>query len=90
MYSRASLDETENPRMWGLSHTFITKFEELTENYGSTKCRDIARVNWQDRNEAKNYYSNPDSSRQDCIKLVGNAAFILGEILDREAEVNNE
>ena len=84
MYSRAGLDEKEDPRMWGLSHKFIAKFEELTEIYGGINCRDIARVNWQDRNEAKDYYSNPDSRRRDCIKLVGDAAFILGKMLDRE------
>ena len=85
MYSRSSLDEKENPRMWSLCHKFIAKFEEFTEMHGGTNCRDIARVNWQDRNEVKKFYSNPDSRRQDCIKLVGDAAFLLGELLDREA-----
>ena len=85
MYSRSNLDEKENPRMWALSHKFITKFEELTEVHGGTTCRDIARVNWQDRNEVKDFYTNPDSRRKDCIKLVGDAAFLLGELLEREA-----
>ena len=86
MYSRASLDEKENPRMWSLSHEFIKKFEELSEIYGGTNCRDIARLDWKDRDAVKDFYSNPDSRRKHCIKLVGDAAFLLGKMLEMEAE----
>ena len=84
MYSRSSLDEKENPRMWSLSRKFIKNFEELTKMHSGTNCRDIARVNWQDRDEVKKFYSNPDSRRKYCIKLVGDAAFLLGELLELE------
>ena len=85
MYSRGNLDEKENPRIWALSSKFLKKFEELTERYGSTNCRDIAQVDWKNRDAVKEYYSNPESSRKTCIKLVGDAAFILGELLEQEA-----
>lgn len=85
MYSRSNLDEKENPRMWSLSHTFMKKFEELTEKYGGTNCSDIARVNWMDRKEVKKYYQSPDSRRKDCIKLVGDVSLLLGEMLEKEA-----
>jgi C_GCAxxG_C_C family probable redox protein len=90
MYSRGNLDEKENPRIWALSSKFLKKFEELTESYGSMDCRDIAGVDWKNRDEVKEYYSNPDSKRRICIKLVGDAAFILGELLEREEARNEE
>ena len=84
IYSRGNLDEKENPRLWALSSKFLKKFEELAEPYGGMNCRDIAGVDWKNRDAAKEYYSNPDSSRKICIKLVGEAASILGELLEQE------
>ena len=84
LHSRGSLEEKENPRMWGVSHKLIKQFNQLTEPYGGRNCRDIARVNWSDRDEVKNYYSNPESSRKECIKLVGDLAYSLGVILEKE------
>jgi C_GCAxxG_C_C family probable redox protein len=90
MYSRGSLDEKENPRMWGLSKKFLKKFEELTEPYGGMNCLDIAAVDWNDKIAVKNYYANPFSSRKTCIRLVGEAAYILGELLELEEARNKE
>jgi len=84
IYSRGNLDETENPRIWALSSKFLRKFEELTESYGGMDCRDITGVDWKNREAVKEYYSNPESSRKICIRLVGEAAAILGELLDQE------
>ena len=85
LYSRGNLDEKENPRMWSLSNKFLAKFEELAEPYGSNNCRDIAKVDWHDRDAVKNYYYNPESSRRVCTKLLGEAAYILGELLAQDA-----
>jgi len=90
MYSRGNLDEKENPRMWGLSKKFLQKFEELTESYGGMNCRDIAAVDWNDKTAVRAYYANPFSSRKTCIKLVGEAAYILGELLEQEEARNKE
>lgn len=90
MYSRGNLEDKENPRIWGLSKKFLKKFEEMTAPYGSMNCCDIAGVDWKDREAVKEYYSNPDSSRKTCIKLVGDAAYILGELLEREEAKNSE
>ena len=84
MYSRGNLDEKENPRIWGLSSNFLRKFEELTKPFGGMNCKDIAGVDWKDRDAAKEFYANPDSTRKVCIKLVGDAAYILGELLEQE------
>ena len=84
IYSRGNLDEKENPRIWALSSKFLRKFEELTESYGGMNCSDITGVDWKNREAVKEYYSNPESSRKICIRLVGEAAAILGELLDQE------
>lgn len=85
LYSRGNLDEKENPLLWALSSKFLKKFEELAEPHGSINCSDIARIDWKDREAVKEYYANPESSRRICIKLVGDAAHILGELLEEEA-----
>ena len=85
IYSRGNLDEKENPRMWAMSKKFMAKFEELAQPYGGINCLDIAGVDWKDKEAVKEYYSNPDSSRKACIQLVGEAAYILGELLKQEA-----
>lgn len=84
MYSRSSLDEKENPRIWALSKKFMKQFEEQTESFGGINCRDIAGIDWNNRDEVKEYYKNPESSRKACIKLVGDAAYALGELLEQE------
>jgi hypothetical protein len=47
-------------------------------------CRDIAGVDWKDKEAVKDYYANPESRRKICTRLVGEAAAILGELLDEE------
>ena len=84
MHSRGNLDEKENPRMWSLSSRFMKEFEKLAEPYGGINCRDIAKVDWHDKIAVKEFYINPLSSRKECIKLVGDAAYVLGELLEQE------
>ena len=65
---------------------YLKKFEELTEPFGSMNCSDIAKVDWKNKLEVKNYYVNPLSTRKTCIKLVGDATFALGELIDQQQE----
>lgn len=88
LYSRGSLEEKENPRMWKLSHQFMDKFTELTQEHGGITCKHIAKVNWHDREQARDFYKNPESRRKECIKLVGETAALLGELLEQEAARN--
>ena len=85
LYSRGSLEGKEDPRMWHLSRELVKKFDELTAPFGSVNCCDIAQVDWHDPNAARDFYKNPESCRKHCIKLVGDTAFALGEILEKEA-----
>ncbi|MBA4395678.1 MAG: hypothetical protein C0407_19165 [Desulfobacca sp.] len=83
LYSRGNLEGKEHPRMWRLSYKLTKKFEELTKPFGGVNCSDIARVNWSDKEQAKEFYNNPEGRRQYCIQLVGDTAYLLGEILDQ-------
>lgn len=83
LYSRGNLEEKEHPRMWRLSYKLTKKFEELTKPYGGVNCSDIAQVNWSDKEQAKEFYNNPESRRHICAKVIEDTAFALGEILDQ-------
>ncbi len=86
MYSRGSLEGKEDPRMWSLGAKFTRKFEEIAKPHGGINCREIAGVDWRDRDAVKKYYSDPDSNRKICINLVGEAAYILGTLLEQESQ----
>lgn len=88
LYSRGNLKEKEDPRMWRLSYKLFKRFEGLTESFGGVNCRDIARVNWNDREAVRDFYKNPESRHRLCTHLVGDFAFALGEILDKEHSKN--
>ena len=84
LFSRGNLNDREDPRMWSLSLKFLEKFEQLTTAHGGVDCRMISRVDWQNREEVKEFYSNPESRRKICSRLVGDAAYALGELLEGE------
>ena len=87
LYSRSSLDEKDNPRMWASTKAVMKQFEELTAAHGGINCCQIARVDWMDRDQVKDFYGNPESRRQHCITVVGETARALGELLEQEAKV---
>lgn len=86
LYSRSSLEDKENPRMWAATKAVMQHFEELTAPFGGIDCGRIARVDWMNRDQVKDFYGNPDSRRQHCIKVVGETARALGVLLEQEAE----
>ena len=89
MHSRSSLEDKENPRMRAATKELMKSFKNLTDRYGGINCGQIARVDWIDRDQVKNFYGNEESRRQHCIKVVGETAKTLGLILEKETEVMN-
>jgi len=85
IYSRASLEEEENPRMWSASKKFMKEFEKMTKEFGGINCSDIARVNWSNKLAVRKYYKDPASNRKECLRLVGEAAYVLGKMLEKES-----
>ena len=86
LYSRGSLEEKENTRMWAATKQVMKNFEDLTAPYGGITCRHIAGVDWADRAQVKAFYSSPESRRKHCIRVVGETARALGELLDHEVQ----
>jgi C_GCAxxG_C_C family probable redox protein len=84
LFSRGNLEAKEDPRMWLLSRKFVAAFENLTMQHGGMDCRDISKVDWQNRDMVKEFYSNPESRRKICHQLVGDTALLLGKLLESE------
>jgi C_GCAxxG_C_C family probable redox protein len=84
LYSRGNVREKEDPRMWRLGYKLTKTFEALTASHGGVDCRDIARVDWRNRDETRAFYTRPDSRRDICVRLVGDFAYALGQILEKD------
>ncbi len=84
LFSKSKPGEKEDPAMWSLSYKLSKAFEELAREHGSTDCRDIAGVNWGDKDQVRKFYGDPESRMKTvCRPLVGETAFALGELLER-------
>jgi len=83
IYSKARPDGRDDPNMWRLSFKLSKAFDKMCEPYGGTDCADIARVEWRDRDQVKQFYGQPDSRRRICTQLTGDMAAYLGELLDQ-------
>ena len=81
-FSRAREEEKEDPRMWAYAHELLMRFQqEITRNHNSMLCRDIARVDWKDREQVKAFYRGEKAS--ECGRIVGDTARLIGELLER-------
>ncbi len=82
MFSRAKEEEKENPRLWAFTREMVDKFrKEIVNTHPGILCRDIAKVDWSNREEAKNFYKS--DGVQECARLVGETAKALGELIER-------
>ena len=71
----------DDPIMWKACFEFYSRFEtEVVETEG-INCRDIAGVDWSDRDQARAFYKGEGAIR--CANYTGKAAQILGEILEK-------
>ena len=84
VYSRGTLEEKESPAMWAVGGRMVEKFEELTAQYGGIRCLDVARVDWKDPLSVKEFRTNPESRRKICVQVVGDTAYALGELIEKE------
>ena len=82
LYSRSGLDDSDDVNMWRYGAKLNRKFEELCAEYGGVNCRDIAQTDWRDREQVKEFYRGEDSRRKHCVRLVGDMAQYLGELLE--------
>ncbi len=87
VYSRADLESRENPAMWKLGHMVDDEFVRLTAGFGGPNCADIARVDWQNRDQVREFYKDPESRRQHCLGLIEQFAAYLGRVIEEEKVV---
>ena len=81
-FGKRAPEDAEDPRMWKASHEYARRFEaEVAAPFGSVNCRDIAGVDWRDREATRAFYEG-EKGRQ-CAAHTGKAARILGEILEK-------
>ncbi len=84
-FSRASAAEKEDPRMWSACREVLQRFRnEIAKGHGGILCREIARVDWHDRDAVRSFYKS-DRVRE-CARIVGDTALLTGELLERAAE----
>ena len=81
-FSRAKEEEKEDRRLWSSAQELYRRFrEEVVRNHPGIDCRQIAQVDWQNREEVKNFYQG--EKIHECARLVGDTARLLAEILDK-------
>ncbi len=81
-FSRAQEEEREDRRLWSSAQEFYRRFrEEIVGHHPGIACRQIAQVDWQNREEVKNFYQG--EKIKECARLVADTARLLAEILDK-------
>jgi C_GCAxxG_C_C family probable redox protein len=81
-FSRGREEEKEDPRMWAFTQELLKRFrEEIAKNHGGILCREIAGVDWMDREQAKKFYKSEKAL--ECGRIVGDTAQLVGELLER-------
>jgi C_GCAxxG_C_C family probable redox protein len=79
-FGRPNSGNEADGRIWKYSSIFMRRFKEEVTN-GKLLCRDIAGVDWRDRNRTADYYKG--KKFRSCQVLSGKTARILGELLER-------
>jgi len=79
IFSRGREDQREDLRMWPHIQRFIDRFQKEIGR-GSIYCRDIAGVDWRDREAVKAFHRS--GKILDCRRLTGETARLLGECME--------
>jgi len=81
-FSRDREEEKEDPRMWGYTRELLKRFrEEIVQSHGGIRCREIAGVDWRDREQVTNFRNG--EKFLECARIVGDTAKLTGELLER-------
>jgi C_GCAxxG_C_C family probable redox protein len=81
-FSRGREEEKEDPRIWAYNNEILTRFrDEIVKKHDSIRCREIARVEWKDREQVRAFYKG--EKVLECGRIVGDTARLLGQLLER-------
>ena len=78
---KTKIQDKDHKLLWKTSQQMIENFTEITKKYGGANCFDIARVNWKDRAAVKEFYKNPDSTRQHCVNVIRETSDFLHDLI---------
>lgn len=78
---RSKSGKEADGRMWKYSSLFMKRFKEEAAD-GKLLCRDIAGVNWRDRDQVTRFHEG--EGFRSCRVLAGKTARIIGELLERK------
>jgi C_GCAxxG_C_C family probable redox protein len=78
-FGRPTSGHEADKRIWKYGAHFIKRFKREVSG-GTLLCRDIAGVDWRDKDQTAAYYRG-DKLRS-CQALVGQTARIIGELLE--------
>ena len=81
-FGRGREEEKEDPKMSACAKEVLHRFREIVKNHAGILCREIAGVDWKDREQAKAFYKG--EKIVECRRIVGDTAHMLGELLERE------
>jgi C_GCAxxG_C_C family probable redox protein len=79
-FGRPKSGKEADKQMWKTSSLFLERFREEVTG-GKLLCRDIAGVDWRDRDQTLDYYNG--GKFRSCQQLSGKTARIVGELLER-------
>ena len=68
--------------MWPYNQEMMGRFRtEIVKNHGGIQCREIARVDWKDRDQVRAFYRG--EKILECGRIVGDTVQLLDELLKR-------
>ena len=81
-FSRGREESKEDPRMFGYTHELLKRFrEEIVQSHGGIRCREIAGVDWTNREQVESFFKG--EKFLECARIVGDTARLTGELLER-------
>jgi C_GCAxxG_C_C family probable redox protein len=82
-FGRGREEEKEDPKMSAYSKEVLQRFREIVKNHGGILCREIAGVDWKDREQAKAFYKS--EKIVECRRIVAETAHMVGELIERDS-----
>ena len=82
-FGRGREEEKEDPKISAYSKEVLQRFREIVKNHGGILCREIAGVDWKDRDQARAYYKS--EKIVECRRIVGETAYMVGELLEGDS-----
>ena len=84
-FGRGGEEEKEDRRMWGYTRELLKRFrEEIVQSHGGIRCREIAGVDWSNREQVQSFYKPGSEKYSECARIVGETAKLTGELLERQ------